>query len=215
MRVLEKTLRILFFLFVRAVVLVILGMNVRRRELLPRSGPAIIVANHNSHLDTLVLMSLFPLHLLSRIHPVAAAEYFMARRPLAWFATRIMNIIPLIRNRASKSFDPLEPVGAALNKSDIIIVYPEGTRGEPEKLAQFKRGIAHLAQRYPQIPVVPVFLHGLGKALPKGETLLVPFFCDVLVSEPLYFADSKSAFMEMINERFARLAAEGNFRDWS
>jgi len=209
-----KALRYIFFSFVRLFVLVLLGMNVRRRHLLPKSGPAIVVANHNSHLDTLVLMSLFSLRRLPSIRPIAAADYFMKTPRRAWFATQIIGIIPMERGKASRDFDPLKPCCDALDRGDIIILFPEGSRGEPEKLSQFKKGIAYLAERYPAVPVTPVFLHGLGKALPKDDFIFVPFFCDVFVGEALGYQDNKNAYMETLNARFKALADEGHFSAW-
>ncbi|MCC7035712.1 MAG: 1-acyl-sn-glycerol-3-phosphate acyltransferase, partial [Alphaproteobacteria bacterium] len=57
----NKALRRIFFSFIRLLLILLLGMTVRRRHLLPEKGPAIVVANHNSHLDTLMLISLFHL----------------------------------------------------------------------------------------------------------------------------------------------------------
>jgi 1-acyl-sn-glycerol-3-phosphate acyltransferase len=151
-----KIPRQLFFATVRLFVLLLLGMNVRRRHLLPEKGPAIVVANHNSHLDTLVLLSLFSLRRLHGVRPIAAADYFLKTRVMAWFATNMIGIIPMERGKASKSFDPLQPCCDALDRGDIIVLFPEGTRGEPEQLSQFKKGIAYLAERYPAVPVTPV-----------------------------------------------------------
>jgi 1-acyl-sn-glycerol-3-phosphate acyltransferase len=210
-----RLLRYLFFLvLVRPLLLVVLGMNVRHRELLPGQGPAVIVANHNSHLDTLALMSLFPLRQLPRLRPVAAMDYFLSNRWLAWFALNIIGIIPLRRTIKASHDDPLAEIEQALKRGDILILFPEGTRGEPERIGRFKTGIAHLAQRLPDVPIVPVYLHGLGMALPKGEALLVPFFCDVFIGQPLYWQGERKAFMEELGKRMAGLAEEGHFSSW-
>lgn len=211
---LTNLLRWLFFAFiVRPVILIIIGLNIRHRERLANRGPAIIVANHNSHLDTLVLMSLFPLKQLPHLHPVAAVDYFLRNRLLAWFALQIIGILPLER-KVEKGTEALQNIYAALAQNQILILFPEGTRGEPEKMSKFKNGIARLAQTRPDVPVIPIFLQGLGKSLPKGEFLLVPFFCDVFIGEALPWTGDKHSYMQQLDEVMRKLASEGPFASW-
>jgi 1-acyl-sn-glycerol-3-phosphate acyltransferase len=211
----NKLCRWLFFaLFMRPIMLVVLGLNVRRREQLPTQGPAVLVANHNSHLDAVTLMTLFPLRMLPKLRPVAAQDYFFRNPLLKWFALHIMGILPLDRKVKSKRTHPLAGINEAIDQGDIVIVFPEGSRGDPEQLGDFKAGIAHIAKKNPEAPVIPIFMHGLGKALPKGETLLVPFFLDVFVGEPIEWDNDKEAFMDKLSARMRTLAKEGNFSPW-
>jgi 1-acyl-sn-glycerol-3-phosphate acyltransferase len=207
-----------FALIVRPFIMVVLGVNVRNRERLPRTGPAIIVANHNSHLDTMVLMSLFPQSVLPKLRPVAAMDYFMKNRLLSWFSTKIIGIIPLSRKRgkAKETLDDrLAGLYAGLARGDIVILFPEGSRGDPEKMTEFKSGIAHIAQKNPDVPVYPLFLHGLGKVLPKGEMIPVPFFCDVWVGEPMTWNGEEDNFMDELVGRVDHLSEAGYQPDWS
>jgi len=150
---------------------------------------------------------------LAHVHPVAAADYFMRPKPMAWFATNIVGIIPVVRS-GQGGRNPLEPCERALDRGDILILFPEGSRGEPERLSQFKKGIAHLARARPQTPVHPLFMHGLGKALPKDSFLLVPFNCDIVVGEPLYWNGAVDAFMEALQSRMTGLAATLHVAPW-
>lgn len=210
-----RFLRILFSLLViRPLVLIVLGINVRNRHRLPLEGPAVIVANHNSHLDTLVLMTLFPLRCLHKLRPVAAADYFLKNRFLAWFSLKIMNIIPLERKNLRKREQLFAGVYEALDQGDLIILYPEGTRGEPEQVQKYKSGIYHLMKERPDVPIYPIFTHGLGKALPKGDFVLVPFFCDVFVGQPFYWQKDRRAFMYELQKKMELLASEGDFTAW-
>ncbi len=208
-------LRYLFFvLIVRPVILIILGINVRHPDRLLAGMPSIVVANHNSHLDTMVLMTLFPLQFLKKIRPVAASDYFLKNRWLAWFALKIIGIVPIKRKGSEKGEDVLAPCSEALAQGQSLIFFPEGTRGEPERMASFKSGIAHLADKHPDIPVIPVFMHGLGKALPKGEWLPVPFFCDAVVGEALYRSGSRWEFMQHLDAAMKLLASEISAAPW-
>jgi 1-acyl-sn-glycerol-3-phosphate acyltransferase len=219
MKQLNTLLRYAFFiLIVRPLVLVIVGLNVRHRERLPPKGPAILIANHNSHLDTVVLMSLFPLGMLPVLRPVAAADYFLRNKLIRWFSQEIMGVIPVNRKQKSPSTQTpaeiLKPVFDGLAAGNLIIFFPEGSRGEPEKLTQFKSGIATLAEQFPEVPVIPFFLHGLGKSLPKGEALLVPFFCDVFVGEKIFWNGNKESFLASVESSMKALASEGSFSPW-
>jgi 1-acyl-sn-glycerol-3-phosphate acyltransferase len=211
-------LRTAFFaLVVRPVMVIALGTNVRRVELLPKNGPAIIVANHNSHLDVFALMNVLGLSRLRHVRPVAAADYFMTRPLRRWFATQIVGIIPIDRKKTRREDGkhPLEPISEVIRDDGIVLLFPEGTRGEPEQMDAFQTGVAHLARRHPDVPIIPVFMHGLGKALPKGEALLVPFFCDMFVGIPLPKGLEKQAFMKKLDESMAQLSAEVPSPNWS
>jgi 1-acyl-sn-glycerol-3-phosphate acyltransferase len=201
-----------YAMVVRPLTWIVLGLNVRHGERLPNDGPVILVANHNSHLDTMVLISLFPLGLLPKLRPVAAADYFLSNRFMAWFSLNIIGIIPVTRGGGSA--DPLQGASEAVGRGDLVILFPEGSRGEPERLNEFKKGVWHLAKRHPNVPILPVFLHGLGKALPRGEALLVPFFCDVFVGEAMGWSEDWQAFMAALSARMAELIAEGQFPPW-
>jgi 1-acyl-sn-glycerol-3-phosphate acyltransferase len=216
---LNRFFKTLFFaLFVRPLVQIVIGLNIRHAEHLPKKGPAILIANHNSHLDTLVLMSLFPLRLLPRLRPAAAADYFLSNKMMSWFSTCVLGIIPVTRVRPTERKDaehPLDGVLAALGQGDIVIFFPEGTRGMPEKLVQFKSGIAHLSEQHPKVPIIPFFMHGLGKALPRGEAIFVPFFCDIFVGEPITWQGDKTSFVKTLQARIEGLSREANRQEWT
>lgn len=211
----NRLLRILFHVvIVRPFVLIVIGLRVLGREKLPTEGPAIVAANHNSHLDTVVLMSLFPLRRLWNVRPAAAADYFLRSKPMRWFSQEIMAIVPVERDARERGEDPLVQVKAALAARHVLVLFPEGTRGEPEQMAEMKKGIAHLIEQHPNVPVTPVHLRGLGKSLPKGSWLPVPFFCDVNIGDAIHWTGDRATFMDELRASMSQLAETGHANTW-
>ncbi|MDA0147356.1 lysophospholipid acyltransferase family protein [Vibrio sp. LaRot3] len=203
-----KIFKFLFvLLLVKPLVFIGLGLNVIQRQNLPEKGPVIVAANHNSHLDTLVLLALFPISMVHKVRPVAAADYFLKNKLSSWLSLNVLGIIP-IRRSPSKSernavFDECHQ---ALKNGDILIIFPEGSRGEPEVMSGLKKGIYHLVKEHDNCPVVPVVMRGLGRSLPKGTAMFVPFNCDVVLGEGIdKFADA-DAFLTTMQQQYDQLS---------
>ena len=204
-----------FALFVRPVLLLILGVNIRNRERLP-AGRARRSSSRTttSHLDTMALISMIPLSRLPKLTPCRSSRLLRARRCSAGSPRHIIGILPIDRSGQTPRDHLLDGAIAALDEGKILILFPEGTRGEPEELATFKKGVAHLAKARPQVPVTPVFMHGLGKALPRGTYILVPFNCDVFVGEAFRSDGTVPGLMTDLEARMQGLAAQGQFPPW-
>ena len=122
----------------------------------------------------------------------------------------LVNAVLISRTKEERDVDPIELLDAMLRQGHSLILFPEGTRGVPGVMADFKRGVGHLASRHPDIPVIPVYLDGLYRTLPKGRTLIVPFGGTLVMGDPLSFPAETS--IDAITEK-AQLAIESMAQD--
>lgn len=204
--------QIFYTALVKPLLLLLLGFNARHLERLHSGHYRLIAANHNSHLDAMVLMSLFGFRALSEIKVVAARDYFCRNPLMTWISLNIIGIIPI--DRDGRSDDPLKPVREALEQGYTVIMFPEGSRGNPEQMQPLKYGIAKLMELYPQSVLTPVYMHGLGKSLPRGQNYLVPFICDINVGEQIVWREDKSQVISDLEKSFIQLADEINPKEW-
>jgi 1-acyl-sn-glycerol-3-phosphate acyltransferase len=121
------------------------------REHVPASGPVIIAANHRSFLDPFVIgvMARRPMYY------VAKKELFR-QRVVGWFLNAL-GAFPIDRGAADA--DAMATARAILERGDIVLIFPEGTRQRPGGLGTPKRGVARLALET-GAPVVPIAVIG-------------------------------------------------------
>jgi 1-acyl-sn-glycerol-3-phosphate acyltransferase len=197
--------------FVRPVLKVFFGVRVEGKENLKGLDQFILVANHNSHLDTSFLFYILPLHLIPRTHPVGALDYFGKTKILYRIAEFLFRPIWIVRG--AREVDPLEGMRERLRAGQSIIIFPEGTRGVPGELARFRGGVGRLAVEFRQVPIVPVFLSGVDRALPKSSSLPVPTWTRVRVGLPQVFEGGSHDITATLEHMVKELSeAEGPLR---
>lgn len=133
-------------------------------ERLPATPPFVIVANHTSHLDALVLACVLPLHLRLRAFPIAAGDTFFTKPAKAFFAAVLLNALPMWRKKCGPHA-LAELRQKLLVEKAVFILFPEGTRSRDGKLGRFKAGVGRLVAGT-EIPVVPCHLSGCFESLP-------------------------------------------------
>jgi 1-acyl-sn-glycerol-3-phosphate acyltransferase len=142
------------------------NIEVKGREHSPESAPFVIVANHSSHLDVMVLATALPLRLRNHVLPLAAGDTFFETPVISIFAAEIMNALPMWRKNCGRH--AIETLRDRLVQEPCAyILFPEGTRSRDGKMASFKHGIGMIVAGT-SVPVVPCYLSGAFEALPPG-----------------------------------------------
>jgi 1-acyl-sn-glycerol-3-phosphate acyltransferase len=141
-------------------------------EHLPRDRSFVLVANHASHLDAVAMLSGLPLRLLHSAYPLAARDYFCANNLRLALSTIIANL--MLFDRDARGLEALKHCQRMLGISgNVLVMFPEGTRSLDGRVGRFRRGIGLLLAGT-TYPVVPCFLDGTGRALPKGSLIPRP-----------------------------------------
>lgn len=156
-------------------------------------GPAIFVANHQSHMDTLVLFEAMPERVKRNLYFGAAADrwFVNGKKKLVlqpWYQSMVLGNFPIVRGGGAKS---LEYAGWLLQQGCNVCIFPEGTRTTKDELGRFKPGVALLALEL-GVPVVPVYLSGLREMRPKGALHAKAGAAGVDVFAPVEFAAGTS-----------------------
>lgn len=150
-----------------------------RLEHLPQ--PAVVVANHVSHLDTSIIIDALPLAWRDRLAVGAAADYFFAGPSRAGVAALAIGAFPVERRRLSATSARLAVRLA--EEGYNLILFPEGGRSEDGWLQELKPGAAYVAARTGR-PLVPMWITGTEHLLPKGGRPRRGEV-DILIGEPL------------------------------
>lgn len=165
------------------------GAQARWHGCPPKAEQRIYFANHQSHADLVLIWAALPRELRGITRPIAAKDYWTTGRLKRWITTEVFNAVYVERQRQvgpdGEASDPLEPLIAALDQGDSVILFPEGTRGHQEDPQPFKSGLYNLARRYPEVVLVPTWIHNVQRVMPKGEVVPVPVLCSVTFGAPV------------------------------
>jgi 1-acyl-sn-glycerol-3-phosphate acyltransferase len=154
---------------------------------LPRSTPFVIIANHASHIDALVLASALPASARAAAFPVAAGDAFFTSTILSGFSATFINALPLWRKKVTTH--AMQDLRERLLHGDTgLILFPEGARTRDGQPLPYKAGLGMLVAGT-DIPVVACYLHGTFEAFPPGTKMPRPVRLTLTVGPVLNFAE--------------------------
>ncbi|WP_326543936.1 lysophospholipid acyltransferase family protein [Pseudorhodoferax sp.] len=163
----------------------------------PKAEQRIYFANHQSHLDWVLIWAALPQELRAQTRPIAARDYWTSTPFKHWVTREVFNAVYVSRQRTDEQ-DPLEPLQQALGNGDSLVIFPEGTRSNKGEPMPFKSGLYHLAQQFPGVQLVPAWVDNVQRVMPKGEVVPVPILCTVTFGAPvqLQAGEDKRTFLD-------------------
>lgn len=183
-----RLIKKVFEIYCKVLFTIYCPLKVTGRENIPDSS-FIFCSNHNSHMDSGVLMTASGLP-FKNFAMMAAKDYFFDNEKRKYYLNLLMNLIPVDRNADRRSI--IEYLAACReftkNRTSILIIYPEGTRSRTGKMQAFKKGPAMISAEL-GLPVVPAFITGTFNAWPKGKILIKPHKIKIKIGKPVYPRD--------------------------
>ena len=160
-------------------------LKIEGRENLPKDESFVMVSNHCSHLDTLVLGCALPWRQRPDSFPIAAGDVFFRTRGIALMSALFVNALPMWRKSiVTHTLAELRQRLAA--RRCVFIVFPEGTRTRDGRMADFRSGLGMIVAGTPT-PVVPCRVWGTFQALPPDAHFPRPSALKVRIGQPLRF----------------------------
>jgi long-chain acyl-CoA synthetase len=164
----------------RALMRLLFRLRIVGLEHLPRA-PWVLVANHTSFLDPLVLSAALGRRRLERSYWGGWTGVAFAN-PLMRGVSRLWRVLPIDQARGAGS--SLALAATVLKRESCLIWFPEGERSSTGRLLPFRPGIGLLLAQFPR-PVVPVSIQGAHEALPRGSWLIRPRPVTVTFGDPV------------------------------
>lgn len=160
-------------------------LSVQGHDNLPSAPPFVMIANHTSHLDTMVLASALSCKWCDRVFPVAAGDVFFESSLKSLFSAQLINALPMWRKHCG-------PHALADLKARLVsepcgyILFPEGGRSRDDSLLPFKPGLGMIVAGTP-VPVIPCAITGAGRAWPADSRWPRPRQVRLKIGPALHF----------------------------
>jgi 1-acyl-sn-glycerol-3-phosphate acyltransferase len=167
-------------------------LKINGGENLPKRAPFVLVANHSSHLDALILAAAVPWKLRQSVFPIAAGDVFFETPAASIFSAMMLNALPMWRHRCG-SHAMQELRDRLVGEPAVYILFPEGRRSRDRQIGLFKPGIGMIVAAT-GVPVIPCHLGGAYDAFPPGTRLPRPVAIQLRIGAP-------RTFEELPNER--------------
>ncbi len=163
--------------------------------------PSIIIANHTSELDTIVLGMMDSRQIFMINNRIYHSKFFGK-------AIRIVDYFPSMHDLD----EGLEKLRRKIEQGYSLIIFPEGTRSENSRIHRFHKGAFYLAEKL-QLDILPIMIHGNADRLPKKETLVnsgnitIKYLDKIAWNDPKYgstYSERTKAILKYFREEFEK-----------